>query len=390
MKSFGIRSLRFCFVLILIISTMQNISAQQDQRSNLTVRIDQIISRNFPDLTLYVVVENERGEVVTGLSPSLFSFRINSLEETGRVNITPFSMREPPIDYSIIFSNSGIMIGEPLDFQKNAILQFIETMRPRDTLSLYTVGEEANVIFEGLRRDDIDPSVINGISVTTAQPRLYDSIINVMRRVQRRQTERRVVILMTDGRDQNSRFTREQTEAVLAEVGVPIYAVGMRVLAGQTLNHVHEMANFTGGAYIFAPNASDIPATLRRLNSRITQPYIINLRVRSLRADNLPHIIEVSVNERDATGSGSRTFTAVRVPVPRWARLAIAIGVAVILIAFIVFMIIRRIQKRKRMGITRRRCPDCGNRMKDSWDTCPFCRYMPQLVKKKKAEKKVA
>jgi hypothetical protein len=38
------------------------------------------------------------------------------------------------------------------------------------------------------------------------------------------------------------------------------------------------------------------------------------------------------------------------------------------------------------MGITSRRCPECNNRMKDSWDSCPFCRYLPN-IKKKKAKK---
>ena len=39
------------------------------------------------------------------------------------------------------------------------------------------------------------------------------------------------------------------------------------------------------------------------------------------------------------------------------------------------------------MGITKRRCPDCGNIMKDSWEDCPFCIYMPDLKKKRKSRK---
>jgi hypothetical protein len=383
-------TIRRSVVFFALLTLAAGRSAFTQNKAELTIRIDQIVSKDFPNMTVYAAVENEKGEVVAGLSPSLFSFRIDSLEETGKVTITPFALKELPIDYSIIFSNSGIMEGEPLDFQKNALLQFVESMKDNDRLSLYTVGEEASIVFEEQRKESIDSAVINAVEVTTVQPRLNDSIINVLRRVQRRQAERRVVIVISDGRDMNSRFNKDQLEAVLTEVGVPLYTIGMRVLNTQTLSALHEMAALTNGAYVYTPQLSTLPANLQSLRVRITQPYIITLRSRSLKADDMPHVFEVAVTERDAAGKGQRTFTAVRVPFPRWLRLAIIIAAAVVVIGIVVLVIVRRIIKRKRMGIAGRRCPDCGQRMKDSWDSCPFCRYLPNIKKKKKkkAEKK--
>jgi len=383
MRKFGNRILWLCFTFLLLFASVQNIAAQSGKIA-LKIKIDQVISKKFPNMVLYTIVENDKGELVTNLSPGLFSFRIDSLEETGKVTITPFSLKESPIDYSIIFSNNGIMEGEALDFQKNAILQFIESMKETDQLSLYAIGEEANVIFEELKKDAIDPAQINATGVSAAQPRVYDSIINVMRRVQRRTIERRVVIVISDGRDQNSRFTKEQLNVVLSEVEVPVYSVGMRILNTQSLSNLNEMADLTGGTYVYAPRASDIPASLKKLTGIITHPYIIKLRARSLKADDRPHVIEVSVNERDSAGRGQKTFIAVKVPVPRWVFLTIVIASVVMLLVLIVFLIILRVLKRKRMGITSRRCPDCHNRMKDSWDSCPFCRYLPNIKKKKK------
>ncbi len=326
--------------------------------------------------------------MLTGLSPSLFSFRIDSLEETGKSKITPFSMKESPIDYSIIFSNNGIMEGEPLDFQKSAIHQFVESMKDTDRLSLYTIGEEANIVFEELNKDAIDPAIINAVTITSAQPRVYDSIINVMRRVQRRTIERRIVIVISDGRDQNSRFTKEQLNSVLAEVEVPIYSLGIRVLGTQSLSNLNEMSDLTGGTYLFASRLSSIPDSLKTLSGTIIQPYIINLNVRGLKADDLHHVLEVAVNERDSSGKGEKTFLAVKVPIPRWVKWAVLIAFGVILIAVVVILLVSRSIKRKRMGITRRRCPDCKNRMKDEWDSCPFCRYIPNIKKTKKKDKK--
>ena len=378
---------QLCLLFALLWAACAHNAAAQEEKSVLTIKIDQIVADNFPNMTVYALVENDRGEAVTGLSPGLFSFRIDSLEEGGRAAITPFSMREAPVDYSVVFSNNGIMEGEPLDFQKNAVLQFVEAMKDADRLSLYTVGEEASVIFEELSKADVDPSAINGVEVTSAQPRLYDSMINVMRRVQRRRVERRIVIVISDGRDQNSRFTKEQLNEILNEVGVPIYALGMRVLNIQSLSNLNEMADMTGGTYLYTSRLSDIPENLKTLAGKITRPYIIKIKVRNLKADDLPHVFEVAVDERDSAGRGQKTFIAVKVPVPRWVKWAATAAALVIIIALIVLYIARKIVKRRRMGITRRRCPDCRNRMKDTWDSCPFCRYMPGIKKKKKREK---
>ena len=355
----------------------------QETKSAISIKLDQILYDDFPYIKVYAVVENEKEEVMAGLAPGLFKFRIDSMEADVKAAVVPFSMKESPIDYNIIFSNNGIMEGEPLDFQKNAILQFIETMKEQDQLSLYSVGEGSSAVFEEQKKEAIDPASVNSIAVAAAQPRLYDSIINVLRKVQRRRIERKVVIIISDGRDQNSRFTKDQLNAVLSEVEAPVYALGIRVLNTQSLSNLNEMADLTGGAYNYIPRVAEIPEGLKRLNGKITRPYVIDLKVRKMKADNLPHVLEVAVSERDFEGKGQKTFTAVKVPLPYWVRWAALIAAAAAAAILIVLAVIFRIRKRKKMGITRRRCPDCRNRMKDSWDSCPFCRYIPDSKKKK-------
>ena len=363
---------------------------QAQNKAQLTIKIDQIISSDFPYVKAFTVVLNDKGEVVSGLAPGLFQFRVDSLEVSSKPKITPFSMQSMPIDYTIIFSNSGIMEGEPLDFQKNAILQLIETLKPEDRLSLYTIGEDASAIFEDKSKDSIDPALINGVTVTSTQPRIYDSVINVIRKVQRKQIERKIVIIISDGRDQNSRFTKDQLNAVVSEAGVPIYAIGLRVLTASSLSNLNEMSDLTGGSYTYAANAAAIPDSLRRLYARITQAYIVDIRINVIDADDMPHILEIAVDERDASGKGQKTFIAVKVPVPRWVKWAILIAAIVVIVLIILVWMLHRLRKRRRMGITRRRCPECRRRMKDSWDSCPFCKYLPEKRKKKKKRKKDA
>jgi hypothetical protein len=376
---------KLCISVILLLAA--GFAAAQEGKAKLTVRLDQIISRGFPEMTVYAAVEDEKGEALAGLAPGLFRFRVDSLEAEGDFSIVPFSLNEEPVDYSILFSAGGIMEGEPLEFQKAALLQFIDGLRDQDTFSLYTVGEEAAVLMEVQKKADIDTSLVSKAAVNPGQPRLYDSLISVIRTTARRQTRRKAVILISDGRDQGSRFTKEQLAVVLAESEIPVYAVGIRVLGAQSLSVLNEIADSTGGSYLYARNLKDIPGSLKSVYRKITRCYVISMELENLRADDLPHTLELSIDERDAWGKGTKTFIAVKNPLPPWVKWAV-LGLAVFLvIAVFVIHIVLRMRKRRRMGISSRRCPVCKRRMKDSWDDCPFCKYLPPRKRKSKEKK---
>lgn len=374
-----IKHVRFIIFAMLFL----NISFMYSQE-NLDIRIDQIQSSQYPEIRAYAVIKNSKGEIVSGLSPSLFSFRIDSAEAKIKAKVTPFSITEESVDYFIMVSNNGIMEGEPLDFQKNAVLNFVELLNDNDTLSVYTIGEDAGVICENVNKKNFDSAIINEIELSPAQPRLYDSIINLVRKVEQKKGSRKVIIVLSDGRDQNSRFTKAQLEETLEKSGIPIYTVGMRILSNQTLSTLDEISQLTGGSYYYSPRIANLPDNLKKIIECCKQGYRIDLKVKGLKADNLAHILEVRVDERDLIGKGLKTFTAVKLPVPKWMKIVSIVVAILIILCIILLLIFQKVRKRRSMGITRRKCGGCGNIMKDSWEDCPFCKYIPQVKKKKK------
>jgi von Willebrand factor type A domain. len=354
------------------------------KREQLDIRIDQIISSDYPSMTAFAVVRDGKGEPVSGLAPGLFISHIDTQAIKAKTSVVQFSMTDEKVDYTILVSNNGIMEGEPLDFQKNAIIQFVDLMNKNDTLSVYTIGEQAVPVFEDVGKDSVDPSLVNGIAIAESQPRVYDSLMNILRKVEAKKTRRKIIIVISDGRDQDSRFTMTQLSSALSDTGIPVYTIGMKVLSAQSLGALDQIADKSGGMYIYTPLVKYIPANLKYIFSCVTKCYVIHYKVRSVKPDNNAHLLEVSIEAHDSYGKGQKTFVAVKLPVPKWMRVLIAVIIISVIVVFIVLIIIRKIRKRKSMGITGRRCPDCGNRMKDNWDYCPFCRYKPELKKKKR------
>lgn len=375
-------------VSIAVVLSITFLFATENKKDQLTIHIDQVVSKDYPEMTAFAVIKNQKGELVSGLSPSLFSFRIDTQNIKAKSKVVPFSMADEKVDYFIMVSNNGIMEGEPLDFQKNAILKFVEVMNDNDTLSVYTVGEDASCVCENVTKKTFDSAIINKLDISNNQPRLYDSIINLVRKVEQKNYGHKVIIILSDGRDQNSRFTKDQLNETLNNSGIPVYTVGMKILSNQTLSNLDEISELTGGFYYYSPNLSYLPNNLKKIIDCVKQCYVIKLKVKNVRADNQAHILEVKVTERDSEGKGLKTFIAVKHPIPKWLQIVfLVVGILLIVVVIILFLL-RKMMKRKSMGITRRKCPDCGNIMKDSWESCPFCKYMPEVKKKKKKDKK--
>lgn len=373
---------RFLSILILF-AVAFGFAAEKDK---LSIKIDQVVSKDYPNMTAFVSVKNEKGETVNGLAPGLFKTRIDSEDLRGRQSVYQFSMKTEPVDYTILISNNGIMEGEPLDFQKNALIQFIDYMQKDETLSLYTIGDDAVPIFENQKKETIDTSLINDIQLSEVQPRIYDSLMNVIRKSEQKSIRRKVIIILSDGRDQNSRFTKEQLDSTLTEKSIPVYSVGFRVLSSAGLSALNQVSEVSSGTYVYS-DISKIPDSLKSVKDIITKCYVIDYKIKNVKPDNSFHLMEVSVSERDSEGRGQKTFFALKLPVPKWLKILIIICAVVLIAVLVVLFIISKIQIRKAMGITKRRCPVCGNRMKDSWDYCPFCKYLPDIKKKKKKDK---
>ena len=66
--------------LILLIVFFNASFIYSQQKENLDIRVDQIISNQYPEIKAYAVIKNSKGELISGLSPSLFSFRVDSAE----------------------------------------------------------------------------------------------------------------------------------------------------------------------------------------------------------------------------------------------------------------------------------------------------------------------
>ncbi|WP_028973408.1 VWA domain-containing protein [Spirochaeta cellobiosiphila] len=357
------------------------------QTSNIYVHINQIQDQNYPKLRAYVSVEDKKGDPVLSLVRGNFTPGIDGNELAGEMEIASFQYTEKPIAYGVILSTQGLMAGEPIARQKEALLDLIDYMRDYDTLSVYLMDEEPVTLFENLTKAEVDTELINNLESSDYGRKVFDSIVSVGRKLSSSEIERKAIILISDGRDQESRYDQETAQKILNELGIPVFPLGLRVLGGQYLNVLDELAHATGGSYRYNRRFESVPDNTLQIQNLLMQSYVLEFKAKELPADDQVHQMMVKVVDKEVESTDYKNFTAVKVPFPLWLKIVVAVIVVILLILLIILSIIKRNKERKKMGITKRKCPVCKKRMKDDWDDCPFCKYLEPKKKNKKKNK---
>ncbi|MCP4133339.1 MAG: VWA domain-containing protein [bacterium] len=371
--------LAIAIVLIVLTGTTSLFAAP---KGKLIVRIDQPISDTFPYMEVFVSVCDRKHEPKLSLVRGNFQVFVDGEKIESQLDVAGFQYTDQGIAYCLLIAANGMMEGEPMEQQLKAAIRLQEGLRPQDTLSVYTFGEEIKPIFEFEKKDEALQEKISKTKNMGGNPHLYDAIVYASRKIDESPLKRKVVILMSDGRENGSRYNKEQLNQIVDEKNIPIYSVGLKLMAGQNLHRIAKISDHTGGDYLFAKRLTETPQKMERIYRQIQQGYVIRFDVDHVKADNQPHQLQIKVVDKGYAGTFFKNFIAKKVPISFWVILILIIAGVVVLIVMIILFIISRRQEREKLGVGKRKCPACGRRMKDDWDECVFCKYLPPVEKR--------
>jgi Ca-activated chloride channel family protein len=233
------------------------------------------------DVNLVVVnitVTDPYDRIVTGLDEENFQVYDEKVEQ----KINAFSTEDAPISVGVIFDSSGSM-SDKIQKSKEAALQFFKTSNPQDDFMLINFNERPNLIsgftskFENLQ----DRLLFVKSGGKTA---LLDAIYLGLSEMKKGTTNRKALLVISDGGDNHSRYTEQDIKKIVKEADVQIYAVGIyepyssrgrtpAELSGPTL--LTEIAEMTGGRQFPVENLNDLPDITRKISRELRNLYVI-------------------------------------------------------------------------------------------------------------------
>ncbi|MBZ5622995.1 MAG: VWA domain-containing protein [Acidobacteriia bacterium] len=232
-----------------------------------------------------VQVTDLRDRPVMGLQKS--DFRL--FEDDGEQQIATFSMADGPVSTGLVFDASGSMRNR-IDESRGAVQQFCMTSVPGDEFFLVKFSDNAELIspFTG------DPSEILR-HLSSVRPHgwtaMVDAIWRSLEEMRRASNPRKVLLVLSDGGDNNSRYSEAELLSALRESDVRIYAIGMF----QRQRYLEKLAEETGGKVIWVHRLGELPEAMETLSLQIRNEYVVGYFSDHAKSDGRYHRVRIEV-----------------------------------------------------------------------------------------------
>jgi Ca-activated chloride channel homolog len=245
-----------------------------------------------------VTVTDPLGRFVTGLDKENFKISEDKTDQA----VTSFSSEDAPISVGVVFDCSGSM-GDKLVKSRQAVAQFFKTANPEDEFFLVQFNDNARLIQPFTH--DLE-EIQNKLTFTQSKGRtaLLDAIYLALHEMKKAKNSRKAVLIISDGGDNNSRYTETEVKNLVKEADVQIYAIGiyeMGASRGRTPEEASgpglltEVAEPTGGRMYQADNINELPDIAGKIGTELRNQYILGYSPSNQERDGKYRRVQVKI-----------------------------------------------------------------------------------------------
>ena len=236
-----------------------------------------VLHENVNEVVLDCTVIDKKGDLATGLKPS--DFRV--WEDGVPQKIASFQYGDVPVSVGILVDNSGSM-RDKREAANRAALELVRESNPQDRAFIVNFNNHA-YLDQGFTSNISD--LERGLEHydATGETALYDAVAASADELSAHaKWPKQVLLIITDGEDDASRLTLQQTVARVQRLGGPvIYSIGMlfesesKQEAQRARQALETLSNDTGGIAFFPRSNRDMNAIAQEVARDIRDQYMI-------------------------------------------------------------------------------------------------------------------
>jgi Ca-activated chloride channel family protein len=262
----------FAACLSFVLAWQPQTSAKPDAHPDVNLRAESTL------VVIPVTVTDVSNRYVLGLEKSNFSI----FEDGVKQKISQFAAEDAPLSVGLLVDTSGSM-GAKLGTSRQAAAEILNTMSAQDEAFLVEFSDSAQlaVPFTG-RRAEIDDKLASAESAGLTA--LLDAVELGFEQMKHAKNSRKALVLISDGGDNNSRYTSEQIQNLVRQADVQVYCMGVfepfsslglgaAELSGPRL--LTEIAEQTGGRAYPARSFAALPTIARKIAIELRNQYVL-------------------------------------------------------------------------------------------------------------------
>src|SRR3984893_449490 len=228
-------------------------------------------------VVLHTSVVDDRGKFADGLKPE--NFRV--FEDKVEQKLSTFKREDVPVSMGLVIDNSGSM-RDKRPRVNEAALTLVESSNPQDEAFVVNFNDDFYL--------DLDKDFTNSIpELKEALERidargstaLYDAIIGSLDHLKKGSKDKKVLLVVTDGDDTDSRNSLEKTIREIQRSSAVIYTIGLvdsdskksdRKKARKALS---DIAAASGGLAFFPENIEEVHSICEQVAHDIRHQYTL-------------------------------------------------------------------------------------------------------------------
>lgn len=259
-------------VALSLLHALQAPAPPVEERPDINLRVNTTL------VVIPVTVTDASSRFVLGLEKKNFSI----FEDGVRQSISQFAAEDAPLSIGLLVDTSGSM-GAKMGTSRQAVLEVLKILNKDDEAFLIEFSDRAELTVP-FTRDFAAIEEKLGSVESQGLTALLDSIDMGVKEMRKARNPRKALLIISDGGDNNSRYTSEEIENLVREADVQVYAMGVfepfsnlglsePELSGPRL--LAEVSEQTGGRVFPARSFSALPAVARKIAIELRNQYVL-------------------------------------------------------------------------------------------------------------------
>ncbi len=246
-----------------------------------------------------VTVTDSQNRFVLGLEKKDFTLIEDGVEQ----KVTQFAGENAPISAGLLVDVSGSM-GAKIELSRDAVTQFLKTMDQHDEACLVEFGDRAQVAAGFTSTAETIQEKLSHVE-PEGLTALLDAVSVGLEEMRKAKNARKALLIISDGGDNNSRYTAAQIKELVRQADVQVYSMGVfeafpafalsaAELSGPKL--LTELSEQTGGRAFSASSSKELPAIAARIGIELRNQYVLAYTPSNHKKDGKYRRVEVKVN----------------------------------------------------------------------------------------------
>jgi len=283
-------ALPFCALLVLNAQTSNLRPA--DEQKPITLDVNRV--------NMLFTVSDKKGRFVTDLGREDFEI----IESKRPQKIVEFvAEADLPLRLAILIDTSN-SIRDRFKFQQEAAIEFVNSvMRSQDKAVVVSFDSGAELVADLTNNTQKIATAIRELRPGGGTA-LFDAVFFACRdqlmKDQPREKFRRAMIIISDGDDNQSRYTRDQALEMAQKADVTVYAISTNITRVPTDGDkiLKYLSTETGGLTFFPFKVQDLAQSFENIANELRHQYNVLYRPDPVKRDGLYHAVDIKVKGR--------------------------------------------------------------------------------------------